>query len=196
MKHLLNTLFVTSEDIYLSLDGENVVVNREKQVAARYPLHTLRSIVSFGMGNDRQVTCICDPEKHVFHKGKFFVKREFAKNVTGVSQSGDKSCFEKRSVFRHAQNFRAGYERNGDFFVVYHTFEKLKALGDKFGLTAAPGFGKALKMRSCADRFNTRGGGKSRHSDRGFGGIGAVVDSGQNMAVYVSHGISFPPQTG
>ena len=30
MKHLLNTLFVTSEDIYLSLDGENVVANREK----------------------------------------------------------------------------------------------------------------------------------------------------------------------
>ena len=29
MKHLLNTLFVTSEDIYLSLDGENVVANRE-----------------------------------------------------------------------------------------------------------------------------------------------------------------------
>lgn len=47
MKHLLNTLFVTSEDIYLSLDGENVVVNREKQVVARYPLHTLCNIVSF-----------------------------------------------------------------------------------------------------------------------------------------------------
>lgn len=25
MRHLLNTLFVTSEDVYLSLDGENVV---------------------------------------------------------------------------------------------------------------------------------------------------------------------------
>ena len=47
MKHLLNTLFVTSEDIYLSLDGENVVANREKQVLARYPLHTLCNIVSF-----------------------------------------------------------------------------------------------------------------------------------------------------
>ena len=47
MKHLLNTLFVTSEDIYLSLDGENVVANREKQVVARYPMHTLCSIVSF-----------------------------------------------------------------------------------------------------------------------------------------------------
>ena len=30
MKQLLNTLFVTSEDVYLSLDGENVVANRDK----------------------------------------------------------------------------------------------------------------------------------------------------------------------
>lgn len=47
MKHLLNTLFVTSEDIYLSLDGENVVANRERQEVARYPLHTLAGIISF-----------------------------------------------------------------------------------------------------------------------------------------------------
>ena len=47
MKRLLNTLFVTSEDIYLSLDGENVVANREKAVVARYPLHTLSGILCF-----------------------------------------------------------------------------------------------------------------------------------------------------
>ena len=47
MRRLLNTLFVTSEDIYLSLDGENVVANREKDVVARYPLHTLSAIISF-----------------------------------------------------------------------------------------------------------------------------------------------------
>ena len=47
MIHLLNTLFVTSEDIYLSLDGENVVASREHQEAARYPLHTLSGIISF-----------------------------------------------------------------------------------------------------------------------------------------------------
>ena len=35
MKKLLNTLFVTTEDAYLSLDGENVVVSREKQELAR-----------------------------------------------------------------------------------------------------------------------------------------------------------------
>lgn len=47
MKRLLNTLFVTSEDIFLSLDGENILANREKQVVARYPLHTLQNVVSF-----------------------------------------------------------------------------------------------------------------------------------------------------
>lgn len=47
MKQLLNTLFVTSEDVYLSLDGENVVANREGEAVARYPLHTLQSIVTF-----------------------------------------------------------------------------------------------------------------------------------------------------
>ena len=47
MKQLLNTLFVTSEDIYLSLEGENVLANRGGEVVARYPLHTLQTIVSF-----------------------------------------------------------------------------------------------------------------------------------------------------
>lgn len=47
MRHLLNTLFVTSEDIYLSLDGENVVASREKEAVARYPLHTLTAILTF-----------------------------------------------------------------------------------------------------------------------------------------------------
>lgn len=47
MRHLLNTLFVTTPDAYLSLDGENVVVNREKQEIGRFPLHNLNAIISF-----------------------------------------------------------------------------------------------------------------------------------------------------
>lgn len=47
MKHLLNTLYILSEDIYLSLDGENIVANRDKEVVARYPLHTLQNIITF-----------------------------------------------------------------------------------------------------------------------------------------------------
>lgn len=52
MRHLLNTLFVNSEDIYLSLDGENVVASRGKQEMARYPLHILSGIVSFSYAGE------------------------------------------------------------------------------------------------------------------------------------------------
>ena len=47
MRKLLNTLFVTSEDAYLTIEGQNVVVNREKQEVARFPLHTLSGIIAF-----------------------------------------------------------------------------------------------------------------------------------------------------
>ncbi len=47
MKKLLNTLYILSEDVYLSLDGENAVAKREQEVLARYPLHTLQSVISF-----------------------------------------------------------------------------------------------------------------------------------------------------
>lgn len=47
MRKLLNTLFVLSEDSYLSLDGENVVVLRGETETGRFPLHTLESILCF-----------------------------------------------------------------------------------------------------------------------------------------------------
>ncbi|WP_099204774.1 type I-C CRISPR-associated endonuclease Cas1c [Scatolibacter rhodanostii] len=47
MRKLLNTLFVTTPDAYLSLDGENVIVQQEKKELARFPLHTLENIVTF-----------------------------------------------------------------------------------------------------------------------------------------------------
>lgn len=48
MKRLLNTLYVTSEDSYLSLDGENIVVLENAKELGRLPLHNLEGIVSFG----------------------------------------------------------------------------------------------------------------------------------------------------
>lgn len=48
MKKLLNTLYVTSQDSYLSLDGENVVILEQEQELGRIPLHNLEAIVSFG----------------------------------------------------------------------------------------------------------------------------------------------------
>ena len=47
MRKLLNTLFITSEDIFATLDGENIVLKRGSDEVARYPLHTLQGIISF-----------------------------------------------------------------------------------------------------------------------------------------------------
>ena len=47
MRHLLNTLYVFTEDAYLTLDGENVVVRRDGDELGRVPLHTLEGILCF-----------------------------------------------------------------------------------------------------------------------------------------------------
>ena len=47
MRHILNTLYVTSPENYLNLDGDNVVVSRGTQEIAKIPLHTLQAIVCF-----------------------------------------------------------------------------------------------------------------------------------------------------
>lgn len=48
MKKLLNTLYVTIPETYLSLDGENVVVLKEKQELGRVPMHNIDRIMTFG----------------------------------------------------------------------------------------------------------------------------------------------------
>lgn len=72
MRKLLNTLFVTTPEAYLALEGQNVVILREQQEMARFPLHTLEHIVSFsyagaspalmGACGAQQVSlCFCTP---------------------------------------------------------------------------------------------------------------------------------------
>lgn len=47
MRKLLNTLFVTSEDAYLALENENVVIYKGEEKAAQYPLKLFESLLSF-----------------------------------------------------------------------------------------------------------------------------------------------------
>lgn len=44
MKKLLNTLYVTSANRYLSSNGENVVISEKEQVVGRIPLHNLERL--------------------------------------------------------------------------------------------------------------------------------------------------------
>ena len=125
MKQLLNTLFVTSEDIYLSLDGENVLANREKQVLARYPLHTLQNIISFSYSGASPALMGACAERGIglafcTPRGKFLAR------VNGVSNGNvllrreqyrtaddaEKSCFIARNmIFGKLHNSRWSIER-------------------------------------------------------------------------------------
>ena len=125
MKHLLNTLFVTSEDAYLTLDGENVVVNREKSEVGRFPLHNLCGIVCFsyagaspslmGACAERNVALsFCTP------RGRFLAK---VNGITGgnvllrrkqyrLADDEEKSCFIARNmIYGKLYNARRSIER-------------------------------------------------------------------------------------
>ena len=52
MKHLLNTLFVTTQGAYLAQEGETILVRVDHETKLRVPVHTLGGVVCFG-----QVSC-------------------------------------------------------------------------------------------------------------------------------------------
>lgn len=125
MKHLLNTLYVTSEDVYLTLDGENVVANRDKEQVARYPLHTLQGIVSFSyagaspalMGacanRDINIT-FCTPNGRFLARtagiahGNVLLRREQYR----VADDPTRSCYiAKNMIFGKLYNARWSMER-------------------------------------------------------------------------------------
>jgi CRISPR-associated protein Cas1 len=47
MKKLGNVLYITTPDVYLSLDGENIVVKKDEDTSTRLPLHNIENIVCF-----------------------------------------------------------------------------------------------------------------------------------------------------
>ncbi len=47
MRKLLNTLYVMTESCYLTLDGENIVIQDGEKTLGRFPLHTLENIICF-----------------------------------------------------------------------------------------------------------------------------------------------------
>ena len=69
MKKLLNTLYITTPDRYLSLDGENVVISAERQEIGRVPLHNLERIMAFGCAGASPALmgkCVTDGRELVF----------------------------------------------------------------------------------------------------------------------------------
>lgn len=47
MRKLLNTLYITNEDYYLSRERENIVIRDDGKIVRRFPIHILEGIVCF-----------------------------------------------------------------------------------------------------------------------------------------------------
>lgn len=50
MKHVRNTLFITQDGSYVKKDGQSIVVNKDQQKIAQFPVHAIGEIVCFGFG--------------------------------------------------------------------------------------------------------------------------------------------------
>lgn len=60
MRKLLNVLYVTNPESYLTKDGENIVVSVERKEVGRVPIHNLEGVICFGfMGASPGVMELC-----------------------------------------------------------------------------------------------------------------------------------------
>lgn len=100
MRKLLNTLFVLTEDSYLALDGENVVVRQGDSEKGRFPLHTLEGICCFSYPGASPALMGACAERNInlrFHtpRGRFLAK------VTGESNG---NVLLRRTQYRIADD--------------------------------------------------------------------------------------------
>ena len=64
MRKLLNTLYVTTPEAYLTKDGENVVIRAKEKDIFRIPILNIEGIVTFGyMGASPALMKMCDRKK-------------------------------------------------------------------------------------------------------------------------------------
>ena len=100
MRKLLNTLYITNPDAYLSLDGENIVVRFEEKEMGRVPLHNLEGIVTMGYTGASPALMGKCAEKNI---GMTFLKPsgKFLAKVTGKSYG---NILLRREQYRLAED--------------------------------------------------------------------------------------------
>ena len=78
MRKLLNTIYVTNEQMYLMLDGENLVCKAEGEIKLRIPFENVENIVCFSILDVRRVDGKCVekliPINFMSPQGKFLAK--------------------------------------------------------------------------------------------------------------------------
>lgn len=164
MKKLLNTLYVTSENSYLGLDGENIVIYEDDKELGRLPLHNLESIVSFGyrgvspalMGDcsDRNIAlCFLTPQ------GKFLAR------VTGKTKGNIvlreqqyNSCMDSKISLEIAKNCILGKVYNARWVLERAVRDHGMQIDAERVKTASMNLKNSLKLiQNCESKEQLRG---------------------------------------
>lgn len=145
MRKLLNTLFITSEDCYLALEGENVIAFRENEKVGRFPLHTLEGILTFsykgaspalmGACAERNINlCFMSPQGRFLARisgkshGNVLLRREQFR----ISDNVDRSCLIARNcILGKVFNSRWSIERTIRDHSLRVDAERLRKVSDQ-----------------------------------------------------------------
>lgn len=114
MRKLLNTLYITTSDAYLSKDGMNVVVSVDKEELFRIPIINVESIVTFGyMGASPGLMKLCMDNNvslsFLTPQGRFICRVQGATHGNVLLRKKQYSMSENENVALHlAKLFIAG----------------------------------------------------------------------------------------
>ncbi|MDC3415901.1 type I-C CRISPR-associated endonuclease Cas1c [Aquibacillus salsiterrae] len=164
MRKLLNTLFITQPDVYLSLDGDNIVLLKEKEQLGRVPLHNLESVVSFGYtGASPALMGYCADKSialvFMTINGRFLARviGESRGNVVLRKKQYRASDDEKMSA-EIARNFIIGKIYNNKWIIERMTRDyPLRIDVDKFKETSKHLSSIMVEVRECIDLERLRG---------------------------------------
>lgn len=145
MKKLLNTLYITTLDAYLSLDGETVMVQKEGETIGRVPLHNLENIVTFGYTGASPALMGACADRNI---GLCFMTRHgrFLARVVGMSKGNvvlrkmqyaiseeEKACFAiaRNCIFGKIYNSKWILERAARDYPMRLDVDKLKGASEQ-----------------------------------------------------------------
>lgn len=159
MRKLLNTLYVMTENCYLTLDGENIVIQDDERTLGRFPLHTLENIICFTYkGASPALMGACAERKigmsFFSPRGKFLARsigKEYGnvllrKEQYRISDQEDRSIvYAKNMITGKVFNCRWSIERTLRDHGYRVDAEKLKQISNALHQTL-PQIDSALKM--------------------------------------------------
>ena len=145
MRKLLNTLFVTSEDKYLALENENVVVWNGTEKVAQYPLLILEGIVTFSYkGASPALMGACAERKiqltFLTPRGRFLARSCGMENgnvllrrcqYKKADSEEDACCIARNMIFGKVYNCRWIIERAVRDHALQVNVEKLKTISHR-----------------------------------------------------------------